>query len=278
MWELLWPAWLAGCLLALAAAPLGCLLVWRRLSYFGDSLSHATLLGVALSLWLHIPVWGGLVTVCVLLALVLANLLGKRQLPSDALLMAVSTTTLSAGLVTMSQMDEVRVDLLAYLFGDLLSIGIADLPVLSIALLLVLTIVTYFWRELLSAAIDEDLAAVEGLPIIKLRMLLLVLLALVVTVAMKAVGSLLITALLVMPSLVARPLVSTPTHMVLLAALMGVLSVSGGLLSSFYWDTPVGASIVLSIALLFVLVHGIVFLKENSFGGTVASQTYRNRG
>jgi zinc transport system permease protein len=145
------------------------------------------------------------------------------------------------------------------LFGDLLSIGIADLPVLSIALLLVLAIVTYFWRELLSAAIDEDLAAVEGLPIIKLRMLLLVLLALVVTVAMKAVGSLLITALLVMPSLVARPLVSTPTHMVLLAALMGVLSVSGGLLSSFYWDTPVGASIVLSIALLFVLVHGIVF-------------------
>ncbi len=273
MWELLWPAWLAGCLLALAAAPLGCLLVWRRLSYFGDSLSHATLLGVALSLWLHIPVWGGLVTVCVLLALVLANLLGKRQLPSDALLMAVSTTTLSAGLVTMSQMDEVRVDLLAYLFGDLLSIGIADLPVLSIALLLVLAIVTYFWRELLSAAIDEDLAAVEGLPIIKLRMLLLVLLALVVTVAMKAVGSLLITALLVMPSLVARPLVSTPTHMVLLAALMGVLSVSGGLLSSFYWDTPVGASIVLSIALLFVLVHGIVFLKENYYGRTVESQT-----
>ncbi|MCP5174523.1 MAG: metal ABC transporter permease [Moraxellaceae bacterium] len=255
MWELLWPAWLAGSLLALVAAPLGCLLVWRRLAYFGDSLSHATLLGVALSLWLHIPVWGGLVAVCVMIALILASLLAKRQLPSDALLMAVSTTTLSAGLIAISKMDEVRVDLLSYLFGDLLSISSTDLPVFVSCLGLVLLGLAYFWRDLLLTTIDEELAFVEGLPVTKLRLLLLILLALVVTVAMKAVGSLLITALLVIPSLVARPLVNTPTQMVLLAAMTGVTAVSGGLLSSFYWDTPVGASIVVSAALLFVLAQ-----------------------
>lgn len=255
MWELLWPAWLAGSLLALVAAPLGCLLVWRRLAYFGDSLSHATLLGVALSLWLHIPVWGGLVAVCVMIALILASLLAKRQLPSDALLMAVSTTTLSAGLIAISKMDEVRVDLLSYLFGDLLSISSTDLPVFVSCLGLVLLGLAYFWRDLLLTTIDEELALVEGLPVAKLRLLLLILLALVVTVAMKAVGSLLITALLVIPSLVARPLVNTPTQMVLLAAMTGVTAVSGGLLSSFYWDTPVGASIVVSAALLFVLAQ-----------------------
>ena len=255
MWELLWPAWLAGSLLALVAAPLGCLLVWRRLAYFGDSLSHATLLGVALSLWLHIPVWGGLVAVCVMIALILASLLAKRQLPSDALLMAVSTTTLSAGLIAISKMDEVRVDLLSYLFGDLLSVSSTDLPVFVSCLGLVLLGLAYFWRDLLLTTIDEDLAFVEGLPVTKLRLLLLILLALVVTVAMKAVGSLLITALLVIPSLVARPLVNTPTQMVLLAAMTGVTAVSGGLLSSFYWDTPVGASIVVSAALLFVLAQ-----------------------
>ncbi len=255
MWELLWPAWLAGSLLALVAAPLGCLLVWRRLAYFGDSLSHATLLGVALSLWLHIPVWGGLIAVCVMIALILASLLAKRQLPSDALLMAVSTTTLSAGLIAISKMDEVRVDLLSYLFGDLLSISSTDLPVFVSCLGLVLLGLAYFWRDLLLTTIDEDLAFVEGLPVTKLRLLLLILLALVVTVAMKAVGSLLITALLVIPSLVARPLVNTPTQMVLLAAMTGVTAVSGGLLSSFYWDTPVGASIVVSAALLFVLAQ-----------------------
>lgn len=255
MWELLWPAWLAGSLLALVAAPLGCLLVWRRLAYFGDSLSHATLLGVALSLWLHIPIWGGLVAVCVMIALILASLLAKRQLPSDALLMAVSTTTLSVGLIAISKMDEVRVDLLSYLFGDLLSISSTDLPLLLSCLALVLLCLAYFWRDLLLVTIDEDLAFVEGLPVAKLRLLLLILLALVVTVAMKAVGSLLITALLVMPSLVARPLVNTPTQMVLLAAIAGVTAVSGGLLSSFYWDTPVGASIVVAAALLFVVAQ-----------------------
>ena len=273
MWELLWPAWLAGCLIALAAAPLGSLLVWRKLAYFGDSLSHATLLGVALSLWLHVPVWGGLVAVCVMLALVLASLLGKQQLPSDALLMAVSTTTLSAGLVVIGGMDGVRVDLLSYLFGDLLSIGATDLPVLAGGLMAVLAIVIYFWRDLLLAAIDEDLAAVEGLPVVKLRMLLLVLLALVVTVAMKAVGSLLITALLVMPTLVARPLVNTPTQMVLLAGLASMIAITMGLLSSFYWDTAVGASIILSIALLFIVVQIVVYIKENYYGRTVESQT-----
>ena len=264
MWELLWPAWLAGSLLALVAAPLGCLLVWRRLAYFGDSLSHATLLGVALSLWLHIPVWGGLVAVCVMIALILASLLAKRQLPSDALLMAVSTTTLSAGLIAISKMDEVRVDLLSYLFGDLLSISSTDLPLLLASLGLVLVCLAYFWRDLLLTTIDEELAFVEGLPVTKLRLLLLILLALVVTVAMKAVGSLLITALLVIPSLVARPLVNTPTQMVLLAAMTGVTAVSGGLLSSFYWDTPVGASIVVTAALLFVLAQVKVLITRLS--------------
>jgi zinc transport system permease protein len=139
--------------------------------------------------------------------------------------------------------------------------------------MLLLAIVIYFWRDLLLTAIDEDLAAVEGLPVVKLRMLLLVLLALVVTVAMKAVGSLLITALLVMPTLVARPLVNTPTQMVLLAGLASMIAITMGLLSSFYWDTAVGASIVLSIALLFIIVQLVVYIKENYYGRTVESQT-----
>lgn len=255
MWELLWPAWLGGSVVALSAAPLGCLLVWRRLAYFGDSLSHATLLGVALSLWLHIPVWGGIVTVCMLLALALASVLGRRHLPSDALLSLLSAATLSAGLVAMSLMPTVRVDLLGYLFGDLLSLSQDDLPLLLGSLALVLAILAAYWRKLVLVAVDEELAAVEGLPVLRLRLLLLLLLALVITVAMKVVGSLLITALLVIPTLVARPLASNPNRMAVMAAGTGILAVSGGLLASFYWDTPVGPSIVLAAALLFVLVQ-----------------------
>lgn len=255
MWELLWPAALGGCLVALTAAPLGCLLVWRRLAYFGDSLSHATLLGVGLSLWLHIPVWGGIVAVCLLLALVLASVLGRPQLPSDALLSMLSATTLSAGLVVISQLHDVRVDLLSYLFGDLLSLSSSDLPWLIGSLGAVLAVLAWFWRDFVLTAVDEELAAVEGLPVLRLRVLLLLLLALVITVAMKVVGSLLITALLVIPSLVARPLANNPHRMALIAALVGMMAVAGGLLTSFYVDTPVGPSIVLVAGVMFGLIQ-----------------------
>ena len=160
MWELLWPAWLGGSLVALVAAPLGCLLVWRRLAYFGDSLSHATLLGVGLSIWLHVPVWGGIVTVCVLLALLLASVLGRPQLPSDALLSLLSASTLSAGLVVISQQQGVRVDLLSFLFGDLLSLNSHDLPLLVLFLISVLSVLAFCWRVFVLTAIDEYLAAV----------------------------------------------------------------------------------------------------------------------
>ncbi len=244
------------------AAPLGCLLVWRRLAYFGDSLSHATLLGVGLSIWLHVPVWGGIVTVCVLLALLLASVLGRPQLPSDALLSLLSASTLSAGLVVISQQQGVRVDLLSFLFGDLLSLNSQDLPVLVMVLIGVLAVLAFCWRDFVLTAIDEDLAAVEGLPVLRLRVLLLLLLALVITVAMKVVGSLLITALLVIPSLVARPLASNPHGMALLAAFTRHDCRSVAVWrSSFYWDTAVGASIVLSIALLFILVQLATVIK-----------------
>lgn len=252
MWDILWPAWLGGSLTALTAAPLGCLLVWRRLAYFGDTLAHATLLGAGLSLWLHVPVWGGVVAVCLLLALGLALLLDRDDLPSDALLSLFSATTLSAGLIAVSLRDDVRVDLLAYLFGDLLSVTPADLPLLGGGLGLVGVALAFAWKPLVRAAIDEDLAAVEGLPVVRLRVLLLLLLALVVAVAMKVVGSLLITALLVIPALAARPLARGPGSMALLAALNGLLAVGGGLLASVWWDTPVGPGVVVAATTLFV--------------------------
>lgn len=255
MWQLLWPAWLGGCLLAITAAPLGCLLVWRRLAYFGDSLAHATLLGVALSLWWQIPVWGGIVAVCILLAVTLTLALNRQQLPSDALLSLLSAGSLSAGLVALSQLTSVRVDLLAYLFGDLLSLQTSDLPWLVGVLFLVLTVVMVCWRGFVLTAVDEDLAAVEGWPVQRLRLLLLLLLALVVTMAMKVVGSLLITALLVIPALIVRPLVHNPVHMAIGAALAGILAITGGLSVSVWWDTPVGPSIVVIAVLLFLLVQ-----------------------
>lgn len=250
--ELFWPALMGGLLVALVAGPLGSLLVWRRLAWFGDSLAHAALLGVGLSLLFSIPGWTGIAAVCLLVALLLGLLLKHPELASDTLLTILSTTSLSLGLIVIS-LTEVRVDLMAYLFGDLLSLEAGDIPVILGGTVAVLGLLIWQWRGLLLASINEEMAAVDGVPVTRLRFLLLFLLALVVTAAMKVVGVLLITALLVIPAAAARRFARTPEQMALSASAIGAVAVCSGLGGSLHWDLPLGPAIVAAAALCFVL-------------------------
>lgn len=251
--ELFWPALAAGLLVALVSGPLGSLLVWRRLAYFGDSLSHAALLGVGLSLLLSIPGWAGISMVCLVVALLLGLLLKRPELASDTLLTILATSSLSLGLIVIGFVDGIHVDLMAYLFGDLLSLAPHDLPVLMAGAAVILALLFWQWRGLVLASINEEMAAVDGVPVIRLRFLLLVLLALTVTAAMKVVGVLLITALLIIPAAAARRLSRTPEQMAALATIIGMLAVCTGLASSLQWDLPLGPAIVVAAAICFLL-------------------------
>lgn len=251
--DLFWPALAGGLLTALVCGPLGSLLVWRRLAYFGDSLSHAALLGVGLSLLLSIPGWIGIITVCLTMALLLGLLMKRPELASDTLLTILATSSLSLGLIVTSFVDGLRVDLMAYLFGDLLALAPADLPPLLLGAIGIVGVVIWQWRGLVASSISEELAAVDGVPVARLRLLLLILLALVVTAAMKVVGVLLITALLVIPAAVARRLARTPEQMALGASLVGAVAVMAGLGGSLQWNLPLGPAIVVAAAMMFAL-------------------------
>lgn len=251
--QLFWPALAAGLLTAAAAGPLGSLLVWRRMAYFGDSLSHAALLGVGLSLLLSIPGWLGISAVCVLFALLLAVLLRRPELASDTLLTVLATSSLSIGLIVISLLDGVRVDLMAYLFGDLLSVSAADVLPLAIGCALMLAVLRWQWRGLLLTAINEEMAAVDGIPVARLRFLLLLMLALTVVAAMKVVGVLLITALLIIPAATARRVSRTPERMVIIAVGVGMAAVLAGLACSLQWNWPLGPAIVVSAAACFLM-------------------------
>ena len=252
MADFLLNALLAGLALALVAGPLGSFVVWRRMAYFGETLSHAALLGVALGLWLAISPTLAVIAGCLLLALALLALQGRQTLATDTLLGILAPTTLALGLVTMSLL-EVRVDLMAYLFGDLLAISRDDLSwVLGGSALVLLTLVP-LWRPLLAITVHEELARVEGLPVAGLRLALMLLIALVIALAMKIVGVLLITSLLIIPAAAAQRHARTPEQMAIGASLIGLLAVSAGLSLSWFQDTPAGPSIVVSAAALFLL-------------------------
>jgi zinc transport system permease protein len=246
-------ALLAGLALALVAGPLGSFVVWRRMAYFGDTLSHAALLGVALGFVLDISPTLAVTVGCLLLAVLLVTLQQRQPLASDTLMGILAPSTLSLGLVALSFMHNVRIDLMAYLFGDLLAISPTDLYWILGGSAVVLVLIVALWRPLLAVTVHEELARVEGLPVASLRLALMLLIAIVIAVAMKIVGVLLITSLLIIPAAAAQRHARSPEQMAVGASLLGVLAVGAGLALSWFQDTPAGPSIVVCAAGLFVL-------------------------
>ncbi len=247
---LLLPA-LVGILVALVAGPLGSFTVWRGMAYLGDTLAHSALLGVAAALMFHWNIQIGILFCCIVIALLLLALQSNTRMSSDSLLGILSHSSLALGLVVVSVLPSQRVDLYAYLFGDLLMVNLQDVFVIAALVLLSLGLLIFFWRKLLMISIDEELAQAEGLNVRALKIVLIILLATVIAVAMKTVGILLITALLIIPAAAAQQLTRSPEAMALFASFCGILCVIGGLLASAWLDTPTGPSIVLCAAMLF---------------------------
>jgi zinc transport system permease protein len=216
-------------------------------------MSHSALLGVALGLVLGMNVTLGIVAVCIAIALLLFSLQHQRRLASDTLLGIFAHASLSLGLVALSFMEGIRVDLMGYLFGDVLSVTDGDLWLIGLGGLAVLIALAMLWRSLLAMTVNEDLAAAEGVSVVWVRLGFMLLIALVIAIAMKIIGILLITSLLIIPAAAARRFAQTPEQMAVLAMVLGIASVVGGLGASLRWDSPSGPSIVVAATALFVL-------------------------
>ncbi len=253
MFELLLLPLIAGLAVALIAGPLGSFTVWRGMAYFGDTLAHSALLGVAAALLFEFNVQAGILICCLALALVLLFLQNKSRMSTDSLLGILSHASLALGLVLLSVIPGTGVDLFSYLFGDLLTVTQKDCFVIVGLVFFSLAVVVYFWRSLLMISIDEDLAEAEGISVKKIRLILMLLLALVIAVSMKTVGVLLITALLIIPAAAAQRITRSPEAMAITACILAVISVLGGVFTSALFDTPTGPSIVVNAAFLFLL-------------------------
>jgi zinc transport system permease protein len=253
MAEFLIRALLGGVGVALIAGPLGSFVVWRRMAYFGDTLAHSALLGISLGILADINLNLAVVACCVLLALLLVSLQKKHLIATDTLLGIMAHSSLSLGLVAISFLPDLRIDLMSYLFGDLLAVNREDLYWIYGGGALVALLLAWLWNPLLAITVDEDLAQVEGVPVTLTRLALMLLVGIVIAVAMKVVGVLLITSLLIIPAAAARQFSDTPEKMALFASLIGCVAVCLGLLASYRWDTPAGPSVVVAAALLFSL-------------------------
>lgn len=253
MLDILLPAWLAGLLLSFITAPLGAFVVWRKMAYFGDTLSHSALLGVALGIFLQIDPYIAVIAMTIILALALVWLEHKTNYSVDTVLGIIAHCSLSLGVITISLLDNVRVDLMSYLFGDLLAINFNDVIFIAVGVFFIAAILGFYWEKLLSITISPELAQIEGLKVARLRLLLMILTALTIALSMKFVGALIITSLLIIPSATARRFAKTPESMVIYAICFSVMAITGGLLLSSIEDTPAGPSVVVCAGGLFLI-------------------------
>ena len=263
-------ATLAGIGVALAAAPLGCFVVWRRMAYFGEATAHAALLGVSLSLMFEFSVFLGAIFASLLMAS-LVTLTQGRSLFLDTLLGVVGHMSLATGLVIVSFISGVRIELMAYLIGDILSVSKSDLLLIWIGLVIVLVLLFWRWSALLLCTLNEDLATSSGLNPKRESYALTIGLAIVVAVGIKVVGVLLIISMLIIPAASARSLVSTPEKMALFASVIGVLSAVLGLNASYVFDTPTGPTIVCVASIIFIITLILTFMVDH-FSGIIKNK------
>lgn len=245
----------SGLAVAAVAGPLGSLVVWQRMAYFGDSIAHGALLGIALGLWLSMPAGYAVLVVCVLIALLLSWLERHGSVSGDTLLGIVSHVALALGLVAITLVPGGRTDMEALLFGDILTVTAAEVLGMWVLAVVVLLVLGKLWPSLIALIVHRDLARVEGIPVARYELITKLLLALTVAISMKIVGVLLITALLIIPAATARHFSRTPERMALWASVIAALSVVAGLLVSLVWNTPVGPSIVLGAGVIFLLAR-----------------------
>lgn len=240
----------AGFGLAIVAAPLGAVLVWSRMAYFGETVAQASLVGVALGLMLHVDVTASIMLTTLAIAALLILLGRQKIVPLDAILGLTHHGTLALGVVTAALLAGPSVDLMGYLFGDVFAVTATDLIWIYGGGAFVLVAMAVLWQPLLRLAVHEELAMAEGVPRGQVRAAFIILLALTIAIAIKIVGILLAIAFLIVPVVAARPLSRTPEQLVTIAALTGVASVAGGLTLSSSLDAPGGPAIVLCMAIL----------------------------
>lgn len=260
--ELLWRAAAAGVGVAGLAGALGCFLVWRRMAFFGDTLSHAALLGVALGIVLNITAPVAALGVCLGVAALFAWLERHASMASDTLLAVIAHGSLAAGVIAVSLLPPRGGSLESLLFGELLAVGDRQLQLISGVGLVVALVAARCWRDWLAIAVDEDLARIEGVAVEHARLLQLLSIAALIGVAMSVVGVLLVTALLIVPPAAARALSRSPEQMAALGAALGALAVLAGLWFSLAADTPAGPSVVAGACVLFALCHGVAALRR----------------
>jgi zinc transport system permease protein len=246
-------------LISLIFAPLGCISLWKKYVYFGDGLSHASLLAGSISVIINLPIIYAGFVVAMIFAILVFML--KNHSGNGAIVILASSFMLSAALI-LSYMNPLQINITNLLFGDILSTTLEDVLTLSIILILVISFVGYFYNQIILIIVNRDIAQIKGIKVKTIELVFLLILSLSVFSTIKIVGALLVTSILLIPTMTARIISSAPTQMIINSAIIALLANFLGLTISFYLDIPVTPIITIINTIAFVLAYLISWAKK----------------
>lgn len=246
-------ALIASMVVGMVCAVVGTYVVLRGVAFIGDAIAHAGFPGVVVAYMTGIPFYFGAAVAAVGTALAIGFVTKRAGIRQDTVIGVLFAGTFAFGVFLFSTIDGYVADLFSFLLGNVLAIGMEDLVGLLVLGLLVLALVGLLWKELLYATFDPLGAAASGIKVERLEYLFLALVALTIVISLQAVGIILVVAMLITPAATAQMLAARFTHLMGLAALVGVTSAVIGLYLSYWLDVASGATIVLVQTGLFVV-------------------------
>ncbi|ANF17073.1 high-affinity zinc transporter membrane component [Buchnera aphidicola (Schlechtendalia chinensis)] len=245
--------WLASVFLTFITGPLGSFIIWRRMSSFGDTLSHSSLLGISCAIFLNVhPFYT--VFVIILCFIIFINWIENHSsLSLDTILGIIGCSSLSLGMIIMSIIsNDQKTRFANYLFGNLLEVTYDDLVFIFFSCIAISIVLLRYWNKILLITVNADLAKVDGVDVCKVNFVLFFLVSLTISIAIKFLGTLIIISLLLIPSATAQKFSNSPERMAVISTLIGIVSLTGGIVFSMLFNLPISPSIVLFATFIFL--------------------------
>lgn len=253
-------ALLAGLLASIGCGIIGSFVVVRRISFLAGGIAHAILAGMGIVYFFGGQPLYGAVPAAIISALIIALINRRFKQYEDTLVAALWSLGIAIGIVFITQTPGYSVDLLGYLFGNILLVTQSDLILMAILDAVILVFVMLYYKQLLAICFDEEFARVRGVRVELLHTLLLCMVALTVVLLVKVVGLILVMALLTLPAATAMQFSRSLLRIMLLAVIFGALICSAGLWISYMPDLPAGATMVITAAVFYVVTLALFSL------------------
>jgi len=252
-YEFIQNAIIAGILVSIASGIIGSLIVVNRMVFLAGGIAHTSYGGIGLAVYFGIPIFLGASLFAVFAALLIAFVTLKQRERTDTFIGLIWAVGMAIGILFVDMTPGYNVDLMSYLFGSILAVSSQDIWFMSSLVIVIIAVVTFFYRDILAVSYDSEYALLRGVHVKFFYTLILVLSALTVVIAIKIVGLILVIALLTIPIYIAEKLSNSLYSMMFLSAIISTFFTLLGLVISYNFDITSGASIILVSAIFLIL-------------------------